>query len=44
MANEELLRMGFVKLRIILPNVKYQDQLSAAYQEAKREKRGLEGE
>ena len=43
MANVELLRMGFVKLRIIPPNVKYEDKLSAAYQEAKKEKRGLEG-
>jgi len=44
MANAELLRMGFVKLRIIPPNVKYEDKLNAAYQEAKKEKRGLEGE
>ena len=44
MANAELLRMGFVKLRIVLPNVKYQDKLRAAYQEAKKEKRGLEGD
>lgn len=44
MANTELLRMGFVKLRIIAPNVKYEDLLNLAYQEAKREKRGLEGE
>jgi endonuclease YncB( thermonuclease family) len=44
MANVELLRMGFVKLRIILPNVKFEDKLNAAYQEAKKEKRGLEGE
>jgi endonuclease YncB( thermonuclease family) len=44
MANVELLRMGFVKLRIVLPNVKYEDELSMAYQEAKKEKRGLEGE
>jgi len=44
MANAELLRLGFVKLRIIPPNVKYEDKLSLAYQEAKREKRGLEGE
>ena len=43
MANEELLRMGFVKFRIILPNVKYEDKLSAAYRQAKKEKRGLEG-
>jgi len=44
MANTELLRMGFVKLRIIPPNVKHEDKLDAAYQEAKTEKRGLEGE
>jgi micrococcal nuclease len=44
MANEELLRMGFVKLRIVPPNVKYEEQLNMAYQEAKKEKRGLEGE
>jgi len=43
MANAELLRMGFVKLRIIPPNVKYEDKLRAAYQESKKEKRGLEG-
>ena len=29
MANAELLRMGFVKLRIIPPNVKYEDKLNA---------------
>jgi endonuclease YncB( thermonuclease family) len=44
MANVELLRMGFVKLRIVPPNVKYEDKFSEAYQEAKKEKRGLEGE
>jgi endonuclease YncB( thermonuclease family) len=44
MANAELLRMGFVKLRTIPPNVKYEAKLDAAYQEAKKEKRGLEGE
>lgn len=44
MANAELLRMGFVKLRIIPPNVKYEEKLRLAYQEAKKEKRGLEGE
>jgi len=44
MANIELLRMGFVKLRIIPPNVKYEDKFRLAYQEAKKEKRGLEGE
>jgi len=44
MANEELLRMGFVKLRIIPPNVKHEDKLRTAYQQAKKEKRGLEGD
>lgn len=44
MANVELLRMGFVKLRIIPPNVRYEDKFRAAYQEAKKEKRGLEDE
>ena len=43
MANAELLRMGFVKLRTVPPNVKYEDKLRTAYQEAKKEKRGLEG-
>ena len=43
MANVELLRMGFVKLRIVPPNVKYEDKFRVAYQEAKKEKRGLEG-
>jgi micrococcal nuclease len=44
LANAELLRMGFVRLKIIPPNVKYEDKLDLAYQEAKKEKRGLEGE
>ncbi len=44
MANVELLRMGFVKLRTIPPNVKYEDKFRAAYREAKKEKRGLEGD
>ena len=44
MANAQLLRMCFVKLRIVPPNVKYEDQLNTAYRQAKKEKRGLEGE
>jgi len=44
MANAELLRMGFVRLRIVPPNVKYEDKLRMAYQEAKKEKRGVEGD
>jgi len=44
MANAELLRMGFVKLRIMPPNIKHEDQLRMAYRQAKKEKRGLEGD
>jgi len=44
MANVELLRMGFVKLKIIPPNVKYEDKLRMAYRQAKEQKRGLEGD
>jgi micrococcal nuclease len=44
MVNAELLRMGFVKLRIVAPNVKYEDKLRVAYRQAKKEKRGLEGD
>ena len=44
MANTELLKMGFVKLRISPPNIRYEDRLRAAYKQAKKEKRGLEGE
>ncbi len=41
MANAELLRQGFVRLRIRPPNVKHAGALRNAYQEAKREQRGL---
>lgn len=40
LASAELLRQGFVNLRIRPPNLKYADQLRDAYQEAKREQRG----
>ena len=43
MANAELLRQGFVYLKIRPPNLKYANQLREAYQEARREKRGLQG-
>ena len=43
MANAELLRQGFVDLKLRPPNVKYADQLRKAYQEAKREQRGFLG-
>ena len=41
LANAELLRQGFVYLKLRPPNVKYQDALRSAYQEAKREQRGF---
>ncbi len=44
LVNVELLRMGFVHLRISPPNLKHADKLRAAYQEAKKEKRGVQGE
>ena len=44
MAQVELLRMGFVNLKISPPNLKHVDQLRNAYQEAKKEKRGVQGE
>ena len=44
MANAEILRQGYADLRTIPPNTKYADQLRAAYQEARKEKRGLQGQ
>jgi micrococcal nuclease len=41
MANVELLRQGFVKLKIRPPNVKHENQLRKAYQEARKEQRGF---
>ena len=41
MANVELLRQGFVRLRIRPPNVKYEDIFKKAYQEARKEQRGF---
>jgi len=42
--NTEIVRQGFADLSIQPPNTKYLSQLKAAYQEARREKRGLQGE
>lgn len=42
--NAEILRQGFANLKIIPPNTKYAKLLRQAYQEAHREKRGLQGE
>lgn len=41
--NAEVLRQGFANLKITPPNMKYADSLREAYQEARREKRGLQG-
>lgn len=42
--NTEILRQGFAYLKIRPPNTKYADLLREAYKEARREKRGLQGE
>jgi micrococcal nuclease len=41
LANAELLRQGFVRLKIRPPNVKHEDLLRKAYQEARKEQRGF---
>ncbi len=43
-ANEEIIRQGFANLKIAPPNTKYAEKLRQAYQEARKEKRGLQGE
>ena len=42
--NKEILRQGFAHLHISPPNMKYAQELRDAYQEARREKRGLQGQ
>lgn len=42
-ANAEILRYGWADLQIVPPNTKYEERLREAYQEARREKRGLQG-
>ena len=42
--NEEILKEGFANLKTIPPNTKYVERLKKAYQEARREKRGLQNE
>ena len=41
MANLELLRQGFVRLKNRPPNVKYESLFKKAYQEARKEQRGF---
>ncbi len=42
--NAEVLRAGYAHLKLIPPNMKYADKLRAAYQQARHEMRGLQGE
>jgi len=39
--NAEILRQGYSNLSLTPPNLKYQDELRAAYQEARKEHRGI---
>lgn len=43
LVNAEILRQGFSNLSITPPNTKYENEMRAAYLEAKKEKRGLQG-
>lgn len=42
--NAEILRQGMADLQIRPPNTKYKTELRQAYQEARQEKRGLQGQ
>jgi endonuclease YncB( thermonuclease family) len=42
--NAELVRYGYADMRLVPPNMKYADKLRAAYQEARRELRGIQGQ
>jgi endonuclease YncB( thermonuclease family) len=42
--NAEILRQGYANLHIQPPNTKYADELRNAYKEARKEKRGLQGD
>ena len=41
MANEEILRAGYGYLLTVPPNIKYRDRLASAFNEARKQKRGL---
>jgi micrococcal nuclease len=43
MLNEEVLRQGYAELKLRMPNMKYAERLRKAYQEARKEMRGLQG-
>lgn len=42
--NEEILKQGYASLSLSAPNLKHAEKLRAAYQTARQEKRGLQGE
>ena len=42
--NAEILRYGYANLRLVPPNMKYAEKLRSAYQEARREMRGIQSE
>ena len=41
-ANTEIVRYGYADLQLKPPNLKYEEELREAYQEARREKRGMQ--
>ncbi len=43
MLNEEIVKAGYASVMTIPPNVKYKDRFLIAYQEARKDKRGLWG-
>ncbi|MDD3374940.1 MAG: thermonuclease family protein [Candidatus Omnitrophica bacterium] len=44
LVNAEILRQGFADLSITPPNTKYETELREAYLEARKEKRGIQGD
>lgn len=44
LVNAEVLKAGYAHLQIQAPNFKYEELLTAAYREARKEKRGLQSE
>lgn len=44
MLNEEILRQGYAQLKLRMPNMRYAARFRNAYQEARREMRGLQGQ
>ena len=44
LVNEEIIKQGYANLQIAPPNIKYAKELRDAYQQAREEKRGLQGQ